>query len=74
MKYPKLHKFDKMETPREAIEYILPYLDKEKIYWECCYGRGKMSKIEVLDKGKTPREYKKKLEEKGCITCCLARS
>ncbi len=44
MKYPKLHKFDNMETPKEALDYIIPYLDKSLIYWECCYGRGHMAK------------------------------
>ena len=44
MKYPRLHKFDNMETPKEALDYIIPYLDKNLTYWECCYGRGHMAK------------------------------
>jgi hypothetical protein len=40
MKYPKLNKFDKMETPKEAIDSIISFLPKNLIYWECCYGEG----------------------------------
>ena len=27
-----------MYTPPEAVQYILPFLPKNKIYWEACYG------------------------------------
>jgi hypothetical protein len=43
MKFPKLNKFDNMETPPEAMDYIIPYLDRDLTYWECCYGRGHMA-------------------------------
>jgi len=50
MKFPKLNKFDNMETPQEAMEYIIPYLDSNLIYWECCYGRGYMAE-QLKNKG-----------------------
>jgi hypothetical protein len=43
MQYPKLHKFDEMFTPPEAINYIAPFLDKKLIYWEACYGQGHLA-------------------------------
>ena len=44
-KYPKLHNFNDMFTPPEAMNYIIPYLDKNLIYWEACWGRGDMARI-----------------------------
>ena len=44
MKYPKLHKFDKINTPPEALDYIEKYLNKNLIYWEFCYGDGFLAK------------------------------
>jgi len=41
--YPKLHNFNDMYTPPVAMEYIIPFLDKSKIYWEACYGMGHMA-------------------------------
>lgn len=32
-----------MYTPPEAILYIEPYLPREVIYWEACYGKGHMA-------------------------------
>lgn len=32
-----------MYTPPEAIDYIEPFLDKNLIYWEACYGEGHMA-------------------------------
>ena len=43
MKYPELHNFNEMFTPPEAIDYIIPFLDKKLIYWEACYGQGHMA-------------------------------
>jgi len=43
MKYPKLHNFNDMYTPPEAMQYITPFLDKDLIYWEACYGKGHMA-------------------------------
>jgi len=43
MKYPKLHNFNDMYTPPKAMEYIMPFLSKDLIYWECCYGKGHMA-------------------------------
>ena len=43
MEYPKLHNFNEMYTPPEALKCILPYLPKDKIYWEACYGMGHMA-------------------------------
>jgi len=43
-KYPKLHNFNDMYTPPEAMEYIIPFLDKSLTYWEACYGEGHMVK------------------------------
>lgn len=37
MEYPKLHNFNEMYTPPEAMKYILQYLPKDKVYRECCY-------------------------------------
>jgi len=33
-----------MFTPPEAMKYIIPFLNKKLIYWECCYGEGHMAK------------------------------
>jgi len=41
--YPKLHNFNDMYTPPKAMEYIIPFLNKDLIYWEACYGKGHMS-------------------------------
>ena len=43
MKYPKLHNFNDMYTPPEAMNYIMSHLDKNLIYWEACYGKGHMA-------------------------------
>ena len=43
MSYPKLKKFDEMYTPPVAMDYIMPFLDKSKTYWEACYGKGHMA-------------------------------
>lgn len=42
-KYPKLHNFNDMFTPPEALDYIIPFLNKDLIYWEACYGMGHMA-------------------------------
>lgn len=42
--FPTLHNFNDMFTPPEAVDYIEPYLDRSKVYWECCYGQGHMAK------------------------------
>ncbi len=44
MDYPKLHNFNDMYTPPEAMDYIAPFLDKSLIYWEACFGEGHMAK------------------------------
>ncbi len=44
LKFPKLHNFNEMFTPPEAMDYITPFLNKELVYWECCYGEGHMAK------------------------------
>ena len=44
MKYPKLHDFNEMFTPPVAMRYIIPFLDKKLVYWECCYGQGHMAR------------------------------
>ena len=49
-KYPKLHNFNDMYTPPEALDYIVPYLDRDLIYWEACYGKGHMAK-ELIKRG-----------------------
>ena len=43
MEYPKLHNFNEMYTPPEALKPILLFLSKDKIYWEACYGPGHMA-------------------------------
>ena len=43
MSYPELHNFNEMYTPPEAMKYIIPYLNKDLIYWEACYGLGYMA-------------------------------
>lgn len=42
-KFPKLHNFNDMYTPPEAMKYIMPFLNKDLIYWEACYGKGHMA-------------------------------
>jgi len=42
--YPKLHNFNDMYTPPEAILSIIEFLPKDKIYWEACYGLGHLAK------------------------------
>lgn len=42
--YPKLHNFNDMYTPPEAMFSIYSFLPKDKIYWEACYGLGHMAK------------------------------
>lgn len=37
-KFPKLHNFNEMYTPPEAVALILPFLPKDKVYREACYG------------------------------------
>lgn len=44
MKCPKLHNYNEMFTPPEALDYIIPFLDKKLIYWEACYGQGHLAK------------------------------
>ena len=41
--YPKLHNFNEMYTPPEAMISIMQYLPKEYVYWEACYGMGHMA-------------------------------
>lgn len=43
MKYPKLHNFNDIYTPPEAMDYIIEFLPKDKVYWEACYGEGHMA-------------------------------
>ena len=44
MTYPKLNNFNDMYTPPEALDSIIEFLPKDKVYWEACYGRGHMAK------------------------------
>lgn len=44
MPFPKLHNFNDMFTPPEAMFYIYPFLDKRLTYWEACYGEGHMAR------------------------------
>lgn len=48
--FPKLHNFNDMYTPPEALLSIIDFLPKDKIYWEACYGLGHMAK-ELKNKG-----------------------
>ena len=41
--FPKLHNFNDIYTPPEAIRYIEKFLPKDVIYWEACYGMGHMA-------------------------------
>lgn len=44
--YMQQEKNDELYTPREAIEPILKYLDKDKTYWECTdFGDSNITKI-----------------------------
>ncbi len=43
MTYPKLNNFNEMYTPPEAMKYITPFMPKDKVYWEACYGMGHMA-------------------------------
>lgn len=49
-KYPKLHNFNDMYTPPKAIDYIEPYLSKDIMYWEACYGKGHLAE-ELVKRG-----------------------
>jgi hypothetical protein len=35
---------DEFGTPKEALNYLLPFLNKEWIIWECAYGKGSLAK------------------------------
>lgn len=35
---------DEMQTPKEAINPLLPYLKKNWIIWECAWGKGSLAK------------------------------
>jgi len=50
MKYPKLHNFNDMYTPPEAMDYIILLLDNNLTYWEACYGKGHMAE-ELVKRG-----------------------
>ena len=46
--YMKKEKEDEFYTPKEAIEPILKYLDKDKLYWECTdFGNSNIRKVLV---------------------------
>jgi len=49
-KYPELHNFNDMYTPPEAVDYIINFLPKDKVYWESCYGEGHLAK-ELVKRG-----------------------
>jgi len=42
--FPKLKNNNEMYTPEIAMDYIMKFLPKDWIYWECCYGQGHMAK------------------------------
>lgn len=50
IQYPKLNNFNDMYTPPEAMQYIMLYLPKNKIYWEACFGLGHMAN-ELIENG-----------------------
>jgi len=56
-KSPKLHNFNDMYTPPKAMEYIIPFLDKDLTYWEACYGKGHMAD-ELRKRGFNVRGHK----------------
>lgn len=37
---PQLANFNDLYTPPEWLAYLLPYLPKDWVYWEMCYGEG----------------------------------
>lgn len=41
--FPKLHNFNEMYTPPEAMQYIIPFLPKQWTYWEMCYWQWHMA-------------------------------
>ena len=44
--YMQKPKNDELYTPDEAIEPILKYLNKDKVYWECTdYGESNITKV-----------------------------
>ena len=45
MSFPKLHNFNEMYTPPNALDCILHYLPKDKIYWESCYWEWHLASI-----------------------------
>lgn len=40
---PQLANFNDLYTPPEWFAYILPYLPKDGVYWEMCYGQGHLA-------------------------------
>jgi len=47
---PKLHNYNEMFTPPEALDYITPFLNCNLVYWEACYGQGHIAN-ELRKKG-----------------------
>ena len=43
MSYPELHNFNEMYTPKEAMQYIIPFLNKDLVYYEMCYWKWHMA-------------------------------
>jgi len=41
---------DDFQTPPSALNALLPYLDKEKVIWECASGKGNLVKA-LIEKG-----------------------
>ena len=35
---------DEFGTPKEGLNYLLPFLNKEWVVWECAYGKGSLAK------------------------------
>jgi len=62
---------DDYQTPKEAVDIIIPYLNKDWIIWECAWGQGALSNhlkkegfnvigdknIDFLDKSQTPLHF-----------------
>jgi len=42
LKIQKIGGSDNFQTPREALNILLPHLKKEWVIWECAWGKGKL--------------------------------
>jgi len=44
-KFPKLNNYNEIYTPKYAVDCITPFLNKDLLFWEACYGLGHMAEL-----------------------------